>query len=93
MALLESYNIDIIATLRAYGYDVSLADLADYVAAPADIRIRADFGTGKVMVMDPTNPSLWFAFNVRPSVLRGNYVSLRTNSMAVSFADFMVRQR
>jgi hypothetical protein len=45
------------------------------------------------MVMDPTNPSLWFWFDVEPAVLRGNYVSLRTNSLAVSFADFMITRR
>jgi hypothetical protein len=93
MDLLEAYNIDIIGALNAYGYDVSLADLEGYVAAPVEIRIRANMATGKVMVMDPTNPSLWFSFSVQPSVLWGNYVSLRTNSLAVSFSDFTVRQR
>ena len=93
MSLLEAYNVDIIAALNAYGYDVSLADLSDYVESPVEIRIRANMTTGKIMVMDPTNPTLWFVFNVRPNVLRGNYVSLRTNSLAASYADFMIRQR
>jgi hypothetical protein len=93
MELVDAYNIDILAALNAFGYDVSLADLESIIAVPAQIKIRVNTDTGRIMVMDPTNPTLWFYFNVAPSVLRGDYMSLRTNSLAVSFSDFMVRQR
>ena len=93
MYLDEDLNVDIIGALNAYGYDVSLDDLAMYIQRPTQIRIRANFDTGRIMVMDPTNPSLWFYFDVSPSVLRGTHLSLRTNSLAVSFSDFVVRRR
>ena len=59
-----------------------------------DLVLEIDENTGVVdMVMDPTNPSLWFSFDLDPAVLAGNYVSLRTNSLAVSFSDFTVTAR
>ena len=93
MALEEAYNIDILAALNAYGITLYQEDLSRFLASPAQIKIRVNFDTGRVMVMDPTNPTLWFYFDVDRSVLRGNYVSLRTNSLAASFSDFVVRQR
>ncbi len=93
MYLDKDLNVDIIGALNAYGYSVGLEDLSTFIQSPVEIKIRVNFSTGRIMVMDPTNPSLWFYFNVDPRVLRGNYVSLRTNSLAVSFADFMVRRR
>ena len=93
MALVDTLNIDILAALNAYGFNVSLDDLAGFVAAPADIKMRINADTGRIMVMDPTNPQLWFYFDVDPRVLNGNYVSLRTNSLAVSFSDFVIRMR
>jgi len=92
MALVDALNVDILAALNAYGYNVGLEDLEGFIQAPAEIRIRVNMSTGRIMVMDPTNPTLWFYFDVKPSVLRGNYVSLRTNSLAVSFSDFEIRQ-
>ena len=93
MDLVDALNVDIIAALNAYGFSISLADLETFIQTPVDIKMRVNFTTGRIMVMDPTNPSLWFYFDVSPRVLRGNYVSLRTNSLAVSFSDFTVRMR
>ncbi len=93
MALGSAYNVDIIAALKAAGINMALADLAAFVESPVQIKIRVNADTGRIMVMDPTNPTLWFYFDVDPSVLRGNYISLRTNELAVSFSDFIVRQR
>jgi hypothetical protein len=93
MALLSAYNVDILGALNAYGINMGLQDLAAMVEAPVQIKIRVNMDTGRVMVMDPTNPTLWFYFDVDRSVLRGNYISLRTNSLAVSFSDFVIRRR
>lgn len=93
MALESAYNVDILAALNAAGISLTFEDLAGFVGAPAQIKIRVDVDTGRIMVMDPTNPTLWFYFNVDRSVLRGNYISLRTNGLAVSFSDFVVRGR
>lgn len=93
MTLGSAYNVDILAALNAAGIDVELLDLAPIAAAPVQMKIRVNVATGKIMVMDPTNPTLWFAFDVDRRVLRGDYISLRTNNLAVSFSDFTVRQR
>jgi hypothetical protein len=86
-------NADIIAALNAAGINLAITDLADYVTILVPIKIRIDYDTGVVMVMDPTNPSLWLSFDVDPAVLAGRYISLRTNSLAVSFSDFKVTAR
>ena len=93
MALESAYNVDILAALNAYGINMSLQDLAAFTEAPVQIKIRVNFDTGRIMVMDPTNPTIWFYFDVDRSVLRGNYISLRTNGLAASFSDFVIRQR
>jgi hypothetical protein len=88
-----SLNADIIAALNAYGINLGLDDLAVYAGQIVPVKIRVNYRTGVVMVMDPTNPSLWFSFDLDPAILAGNYVSLRTNSLAVSFGDFVVTRR
>ena len=90
---LTPYNVDIQAELANAGIDMAIADMEQFLGLLMPMKIRVNYDTGRVMVMDPTNPSLWFWFDVDPSILRGNYVSLRTNSLAVSFADFMVTRR
>lgn len=81
-------NVDIMAELATAGITLTLADLQQFLDQLVPIRIRINYNTGRILVMDPTNPTLWFYFDVDPVVLRGNYISLRTNSLAVSFSDF-----
>lgn len=82
-------SIDIIAALRAWGVDLSINDLARYLDQEVPINIRVNTRTGQIGVLDPTAP-VRFYFEVDPAVLRGNYMSLRTNSLAASFNYFMV---
>jgi len=93
MALAPGSNIDIIAALNAAGISLALEDLAAFTTSPVQIKIRVNVDTGRITVMDPTNPTLWFYFDVDRRVLRGDYISLRTNNLAVSFSDFTIRQR
>ena len=90
---LSPYNIDIQEQLANIGIELGINDLEGFLGQLVPMKIRVNYDTGRVMVMDPTNPSLWFWFDVDPDVLEGNYIALRTNSLAVSFADFMVTQR
>ena len=82
-------SIDIIAALRAWGVDLSIDDIGRYLDAEVPVNIRVNTRTGRVGVLDPTAP-VRFYFNVDPSVLAGNYVSLRTNSLAASYNYFTV---
>lgn len=90
---LTPYNVDIQAELANIGIDLGVNDLGRFLGGLIPMKIRVNYDTGRIMVMDPTNPTLWFYFDVDPSVLEGDYVTLRTNSLAVSFADFTVTRR
>lgn len=90
---LTPLNVDIQAALATIGVDLGINDLDQFLVGQIPMKIRVNVDTGRVLVMDPTNPSTWFYFDVEPSVLRGNYLSLRTNSLALSFGDFRVMQR
>ncbi len=82
-------SIDLIAALRAWGVNVSIDDLAMALDVDVPINIRVNPQTGEIGVLDPTAP-IRFWFQVDPAVLRGNYVSLRTNKLAASFDYFTV---
>ena len=87
------WNADIQAELAEAGIDLSINDLDQFIGTLVPIRIRVNYDTGRIMVNDPTAPTIWFYFDLDPQVLRGEYMSLRTNSLAVSFADFTVTRR
>jgi hypothetical protein len=83
--VVEDYmSIDIVAALRAMGINVSINDLGRALNVDVPVNIRVNTNTGEIGVLDPTAP-VRFWFRVDPAVLRGNYVSLRTNSLAVSY--------
>jgi hypothetical protein len=82
-------SIDILGALRAWGVDLSIDDLGRYLNEEVPVNIRVNTRTGRIGVLDPTAP-VRFYFNVDPSVLAGNYVSLRTNSLAASYNYFTV---
>ncbi|MFA7567244.1 MAG: hypothetical protein WCY01_09485 [Alkalispirochaeta sp.] len=82
-------SIDLIAALRAWGVNISIDDLGQYLNRDVPINIRVNTRTGSIGVLDPTAP-VRFYFNVDPKVLAGNYVSLRTNSLAASYNYFTI---
>jgi hypothetical protein len=87
------WNVDIQAELAEAGIELRTSDLEQFLGPLVPIRIRVNYNTGRIMINDPTAPTIWFYFDADPSVLQGQYVSLRTNSLALSFADFRVTQR
>jgi hypothetical protein len=89
---LTGLNVDLISALNSAGIDFSVNDLTGYLNRTVPIRIRVNYDTGRVMVNDPTAPSTWFWFDLDPAVLDGSYMSLRTNSLSVSFSDITVRR-
>ena len=90
---LTPLNVDIQAALATIGINLGIQDLERFLGSQIQMKIRVNYDTGRVMVQDPTAPSTWFYFDVDPGVLAGNYVSFRTNSLALSFGDFKVTQR
>lgn len=89
----STMSIDLVEALRRYGVeDIGFSDLAPYLQRDVPISIRVNTNTGRIGVKDPTAP-IRFYFRVDPEKLQGNYISLRTNDLAVSFDDFTVTQR
>jgi hypothetical protein len=88
-----SLNVDIPAALG-----ISLQDLLNYVQQEGlntivPIKIRVNTNTGRIMVEDPTAPTLWYYFDLPSSTLSGKYISFRTNALAASFGNFVVTQQ
>ena len=77
------------------GYDIPL-NPAVLTAANMDlvipVKIQIDGDTGLVKVWDPTREGMYVRFYLNEAPGEGNFVSLRTNSLAVSFDNLMVTQ-
>ncbi len=90
MELVPGLNVDIPAALG-----ISLQDLLNYVQSMGlttivPIRIQVNTNTGRILVQDPTAPTLWYYFDLPASKLAGKYISFRTNGLAASFGNFVV---
>lgn len=85
-------SIDLLEALRNYGVNMSVNDLMQYLDRDVPVSIRVNTRTGEIGVKDPTAP-IRFYFSVDPALVRGSYVSLRTNSLSASYDDFTVTQR
>jgi hypothetical protein len=67
--------------------DINLDRMAMY-ALP--VRVRINYNTGDVKVWDPAIPKYYYRFNLGGPVRGGNYISVRSNSLAVSFGNFSI---
>ena len=74
MELVDSYDLNEFAYLLTY----------ENVADPVPVKIWADGNTGEVRVYDPTSADYYWYFYL-PRNLKGNWVSLRTNGIRLSF--------
>lgn len=83
MELMPEYNVEI------YPREVVLENL-DYLQYPLPVKIRVDTSTGEIRVYHPVETSYYYYFHLDPSLLKGSYVSFRTNSLAVEIDDFKV---
>ncbi|MBT3273888.1 MAG: hypothetical protein HN368_12090 [Spirochaetales bacterium] len=72
--------------LNRYAYLLNAANMS--VMVP--VRIKVNGSTGSVWVEDPTLPGYGYRFGLGQSLGRGNYVALRTNSLAVSYDNLKV---
>ena len=86
-------SVDIAEALhRELGYRMTPADVEPFLYRDVPISIRVNTRTGEIGVKDPTAP-LRFFFTVDPAVLRGDYIALRTNSLATNFSSFVMTGR
>lgn len=86
-------SVDIAEALyREFGYVLNVGDVLPYLYSEFPISIRVNTRTGEIGVKDPTAP-IRFYFTLDPSVLRGDYIALRTNGLAANFSNFVVTSR
>jgi hypothetical protein len=72
--------------LNSYAYLLNASNLN--VVIPARIKINGT--TGSVWVESPLSPGYGYRFSLGSSLGRGNYVALRTNSLALSFDNLKI---
>ncbi len=70
---------------------LTLEDLVGFLDAPVRVNIRVNTNTGEVGVLDPTAPIRYF-MQLDPRILRGDYISLRTNNLSTSYSNFVIRR-
>jgi hypothetical protein len=54
------------------------------------VKMQVNGNNGQVKVWDPTNMDRYYEFYLDSAPGRGNYISLRTNSLSVSFDNLVV---
>lgn len=77
------------------GYDVPLDESVlteENLDLIVPVRIRVNGSTGEVKVWDPTTENRYYSFMLDEAPRSGNYISLRTNSLSVSFDDLSVKK-
>jgi hypothetical protein len=67
--------------------DINLDRMAMY-ALP--VKARVNFNTGEVKVWDPVISNYYYRFSLGGPVRGGNYIAVRTNSLAASFGNFKI---
>ena len=80
MALVGEYD------LNRFAYLLGTANMSVMIKA----RIKVNGDTGSVWVEDPTLPGYGYRIELGEPLGAGNYVSLRTNSLALSFDNLKV---
>jgi hypothetical protein len=85
MSLIHPAKAYMVPSSRLQG--IYLNRLSQYVLP---VKIRVNYDTGWVKVWDPIIPNYFYRFWLGESVRNGAYISVRTNSLAVSFGNFRV---
>ena len=82
MSLVGEYD------LNRFAYLLGSSNMSIIVNA----RIKVDSATGSLWVEDPTFPGFGYQIELGEALELGNYISLRTNSLALSFDNLKVTQ-
>jgi len=83
----SSAQMDLVESVDLNEFAYLLTD--ENLAEPVPFRIWADGNTGEVRIYDPTDPDgefyFYFFMNRKDLPIKGNWVSLRTNGIKLSF--------
>jgi hypothetical protein len=82
----HSSNNSLMDLVGAYDLNALASVLSPEVAdAVIPVRLTVNGSTGEAWIQSPLDSGVKYSFNLGEKNLRGDYVSLRTNGMAVSF--------
>jgi hypothetical protein len=84
MRLMTDYNVEI---LPASSIAPVLGNLLDQAVS---VRLVINTTDGEIRVYDPTVPNYYYYFYLDPKLLKGSWISLRTNKLSAVFNDFKV---
>jgi hypothetical protein len=97
MGLMDDYNVDIPGALGYTLMDVyNSGIIGKYINMDVPVKIVVNTNTGLVKVYDPSiDPDEYgyayaYYFYLDPAVLKGSYISLRTNDLGLRFDDVVV---
>ena len=81
---ISNSRMDLVESISLNQYLPALLDNLDY---PIPFIIEADGNTGEIRIYDPTDPEAYFYFFIdrKDLPLRGDWISLRTNGIKLSF--------
>jgi len=79
-------RMELVESISLKEYEQYLTD--ENLSSPVSFKITANGDTGEIRIYDPTDPDVYFSFSVdkRDLPLKGDWVSLRTNGIKLSFA-------
>ncbi|MDR3200228.1 MAG: hypothetical protein LBT68_02105 [Spirochaetales bacterium] len=84
MRLMKDYNVEILPVSTA----LPLLDGIGEKIVPVKLIINTN--DGEIRVYDPTRANYYYYFYLDPKLLKGSWVSLRTNKLSAAFSDFKV---
>jgi hypothetical protein len=84
MRLMKDYNVEILPVASALGA------LNNIVGVSVPVKLIVNTNDGEVRVYDPTIPGYYYYFYLDPKLLKGSWISLRTNKLSAAFDDFKV---
>jgi hypothetical protein len=84
MNIIKDYNVEILPLASA------LPTLNNFLGKEVPVKIVINTNDGEIRVYDPTVPHYYYYFYLDPKLLKGAWISLRTNKLSAAFDDFKV---
>lgn len=90
----KSVSNSIMTLMSEYNEELIPADLIQenipYLSESLYFKMIVDTDSGEVKVFDPTLEDHYYSLYLEPSLLKGSYIALRTNTVSIAFKDLKV---
>ena len=84
MRLMKDYNVEVLPLQKA------LSTIENSIGWSVPVKIIINTNDGEIRVYDPTVPGYYYFFYLDPKLLKGSWLSLRTNKLSAEFSNFKV---